>query len=452
MRRSWLVLVGLLGGCYESNMVTCGDKLCPHEKVCSPITTCVDPAQLDACAGVVDGTACNTPAIPTGVCVSAICVVAGCGNSFVEPGEVCDDGNRISFDGCRADCTSSEACGDGVVDPAFGEACDCGTPGQLSPTCMQPNSQAASAECREDCKLARCGDGILDLDEICDDGNTQAFDGCRADCQGRFTKMQTPTARALLVVWTTGKDAWAAGESGTVIRYDGTTWTDISPNTTTNVRHLWASGPNDVYIGGQALLRRWDGTSWTNVNPGFGFVNGIWGSAANDVYVVGTVGNTGIHVEHFNGATWTPITICPAVTFATGITGASATRIFVTGPDGICRFTGSNGGGGMIQTQGVGEVVAVTGTEVYAMSSNDLETWSGSGTTWTTEAIPGRMTAFVATASGSLLFAGDQGVVLARKNNVWTHYVTPTEHALTDIAATSDKNVFIVGEAGALLL
>jgi cysteine-rich repeat protein len=37
--------------------------------------------------------------------------------------------------------------------------------------------------CREDCRRPRCGDGQLDADERCDDGNTVAGDGCAADCR-----------------------------------------------------------------------------------------------------------------------------------------------------------------------------------------------------------------------------------------------------------------------------
>src|SRR5262245_7398487 len=29
-----------------------------------------------------------------------------------------------------------------------------------------------------------CGDGALDADEVCDDGNTENGDGCRGDCVG----------------------------------------------------------------------------------------------------------------------------------------------------------------------------------------------------------------------------------------------------------------------------
>jgi cysteine-rich repeat protein len=37
--------------------------------------------------------------------------------------------------------------------------------------------------CRRDCTLPRCGDGILDGGELCDDGNTLDGDGCAGDCR-----------------------------------------------------------------------------------------------------------------------------------------------------------------------------------------------------------------------------------------------------------------------------
>ena len=48
------------------------------------------------------------------------------GDGYVDPGEVCDDGNRAAGDGCRADCRGVEVCGDGLVDSAAGEQCDDG--------------------------------------------------------------------------------------------------------------------------------------------------------------------------------------------------------------------------------------------------------------------------------------------------------------------------------------
>ncbi|WP_141588659.1 Ig-like domain-containing protein [Myxococcus sp. AB056] len=54
-----------------------------------------------------------------------------CGDGYIDLDEVCDDGNRVAGDGCRADCHGMEVCGDGLVDSVTGEQCDDGgtTPG-----------------------------------------------------------------------------------------------------------------------------------------------------------------------------------------------------------------------------------------------------------------------------------------------------------------------------------
>lgn len=37
--------------------------------------------------------------------------------------------------------------------------------------------------CRSNCTVPRCGDGVFDAGEVCDDGNTVDGDGCSADCR-----------------------------------------------------------------------------------------------------------------------------------------------------------------------------------------------------------------------------------------------------------------------------
>ncbi|MEZ4367718.1 MAG: DUF4215 domain-containing protein [Kofleriaceae bacterium] len=162
----------VLAGCLDGTLPRCGELTCAPEQVCAPSTNaCVDPAQLDACAGQDDGAGCDLGAAGTGSCRAGVCVITRCGDGVVDPGEVCDDGNQTSGDGCRFDCRSEETCGNGELDPARGEVCDDG-------------NLLDGDGCQASCQLARCGDGVLDLalDEACDDGNRLDGDGCASDC------------------------------------------------------------------------------------------------------------------------------------------------------------------------------------------------------------------------------------------------------------------------------
>ncbi|HEX6275264.1 MAG TPA: DUF4215 domain-containing protein, partial [Polyangiaceae bacterium] len=129
---------------------------------------------------------------------------AYCGDGLINrDGEVCDDGNAQSGDGCTAECSQIEAnhacptpgrpcvttvrCGDSVV--AGTETCDDG------------NDDATGAPvsgdgCSETCELESgftcprpgascrpvCGDGRALGREGCDDENTQSGDGCDENC------------------------------------------------------------------------------------------------------------------------------------------------------------------------------------------------------------------------------------------------------------------------------
>ena len=80
--------------------------------------------------------------------------VVFCGDGLVNaPGEVCDDANATSGDGCTAECDQLEA---GYV---------CPTPGAL---CVY---------------AVRCGDGLIGGLETCDDGQGAPGDGCSETCQ-----------------------------------------------------------------------------------------------------------------------------------------------------------------------------------------------------------------------------------------------------------------------------
>ena len=205
------LVVVLLTGCIESNLIPCGELQCPSDATCHQ-GACVATVALDACAGIADGTACTLANSSNSICLSSVCTAVGCGTGVIDPRshEVCADTNRENGDGCNADCTSTETCGNGVIDQYKGEACDDGNASNdddCHNDCRRPscgdgvvdsrfgeacddgatNSDQANANCRPNCLLSRCGDGTADGSEVCDDRNANSGDGCSFDCKSKET-------------------------------------------------------------------------------------------------------------------------------------------------------------------------------------------------------------------------------------------------------------------------
>ena len=135
--------------------------------VVAPPNRCIPAAEV-LCD---DGDQCNgaeTCDAATKTCMPGVSADCGDGNLDAACGEVCDDGNNDPGDGCNAECTSDESCGNGFQDPD--EACDDG------------NNDAGDG-CNADCTSnEECGNGFEDPDEECDDGNATGGDGCSPDC------------------------------------------------------------------------------------------------------------------------------------------------------------------------------------------------------------------------------------------------------------------------------
>ncbi|HEU4583937.1 MAG TPA: DUF4215 domain-containing protein, partial [Polyangiaceae bacterium] len=123
-----------------------------------------------------------------------------CGDSTVNSGEQCDDGNADPDDGCSADCQVEdgyvcgtvgqlcehiEYCGDGYLKGDGSEQCD---DGNRSPVdgcdgscAILPNfiCPVPGQPCQS---TIVCGDGQITGNEKCDDGGTDSGDGCSSTC------------------------------------------------------------------------------------------------------------------------------------------------------------------------------------------------------------------------------------------------------------------------------
>lgn len=120
-----------------------------------------------------------------------------CGDGIVSTfyGENCDDDNRTEGDGCSSACRTESGyvcggepsvcrpivCGDGVIEGD--EVCDDGNAmtGDGCTSCETDDGFFCSGE-PSSCVVEVCGNSIIEAREICDDGNVVSGDGCESDC------------------------------------------------------------------------------------------------------------------------------------------------------------------------------------------------------------------------------------------------------------------------------
>ncbi len=133
----------------------------------------------------------------------------------------------------------------------------------------------------------------------------------------------------------TAQDAWAVGDAGTILRFDGAAWEGWRSGTSAGLSGVWASGPADAWAVGRAgILLHFDGTAWAPVKVATDRdLNGVWGSGAGDVWIVGDS-----FAAHFDGAAWTPSTGSGDLR---AVWGSGPGNVFAVGKGVIQRWTGS---------------------------------------------------------------------------------------------------------------
>lgn len=146
-----------------------------------------DPAILD-----------TSPSMHKGC--SAGCLLLGsmpgvpqCGNGRIDRGEACEQGQENCLPSCiwlgTSGVSEGGTCGDGEIQGARGEECDMvesagtGEP-EWPPGCTQPAGGERGCIWKGSSGVpnSRCGNGLIEDGENCDDGNVSNGDGCSADC------------------------------------------------------------------------------------------------------------------------------------------------------------------------------------------------------------------------------------------------------------------------------
>jgi cysteine-rich repeat protein len=353
--------MGCLGGCIEPNLTLCEDgRACSANLVCDEIHhSCVTPEQLTVCTGLADGATCTAGDI-IGKCYDNVCIVPGCGNKIVELNEQCDDGNERSGDGCSADCKSTESCGNGALDDAFGETCDdgnlasndgcnsrCGeetVSWRAYPVHLAAIQRRSSAFDRDRARVVIFADTIWEWDGqhwhtpfvtvprisqwvaaaydpvaklvvafALDASKIRVFTWDGSLLSEQTTSGTQPTPTQINVAWFEPASKLMAIGSNDTFYYDvaTATWTPIAhpaPSLGDAVFAFDASRSVMVMLeGSQPKTYQWNGSAWSSVmvrpRAAYGW-SLVWDATYQRLLAVG--GDTGT-VDAFNGATWAPV-------------------------------------------------------------------------------------------------------------------------------------------------
>jgi len=305
------------------------------------------------------------------------------------------------------------------------------------------------------------------------------------------------TTSLLLSVWGTGNSVYAVGGGGTLLTYDGTTWSASVISGGTALEYLTAitgTDADNIFVaslnGQSSIIRRFHGGSWgsvstcTDVPPpdppvlcGPASPAGIYtlwakGSdvfAAGDVLYTDTMNRDLTHrhgtVKRWDGSKFIdmPQPGAPAVGYY-GVWGSSATNLFLVGLSGtIVRFDGTN----FTSTSPVDNLTGVAAPMVgiAGSSSNSLTavgdwgtTLRWNGTQWSS--IPSNVHIHFRGISGTSenlwsvaqdpTAVGNREFIYQFQGNGWTSIIPPTNDELLNIWVSGNSG-FVVGANDTLL-
>lgn len=250
-----------------------------------------------------------------------------------------------------------------------------------------------------------------------------------------------PQGNHLRGVWSDRRDnAWAVGDAGTVLRWDGERWVSIPTGITQNLNAVWGPNGSEVWVVGLqradllGTALRWNGSSWFAPPFAAKSLYGVWGSSSNDVWAVGREST----IIHWNGDSWIaepfPKEESEKVTLY-DVWGSNPRDAWAVGDEGRVRHWNGiswdsnqvSGAGDLLEVWGSDDrnvwavgTVLLTGGSTPQRASTTLR-WDDATKRWNVETNldEQRLDAIWGSGSGDVWFAGDRGVIKHWNGSSW---------------------------------
>jgi hypothetical protein len=281
--------------------------------------------------------------------------------------------------------------------------------------------------------------------------------------------MDSGTTQTLSGVWgSSTTNVFVTGYSGTILHFDGNTWTPMETGTEKRLLDVWGSSPTDVYAVGvqdtygaitNSTILHYDGNAdevWDFMRNGRNeTLNAIWGSSDKDIFAVGDTGT----ILHYDGtfsdlrqSYWSYINIAPNWNLK-GISGSSSSNSVTVGTGGGLRYDGNKWSAvSTLDNTLFSDVWVSSATSAFAVGPGGLilrytgDEWSPmpSITTNTLNAVWG-------TSNTDVYAVGDNGTILHYDGAAWSAVDSGTDKIFYDIWGIPGSVIFVVGIEGTIL-
>jgi len=151
-----------------------------------------------------------------------------------------------------------------------------------------------------------------------------------------WSTMTSGTTNNLNSIWGVGSgDVFAAGNTGTILHYDGSSWTAQASGTAHNLNCIWGAADNDVFtVGSSGTILHYNGSSWTSQTSGTtSNLNCVWGTGSGEIFAAGNSGT----ILRYDGSVWGPLTSGTAAELR-GIWGTDGNNVIAAGDSGTIIY------------------------------------------------------------------------------------------------------------------
>lgn len=259
------------------------------------------------------------------------------------------------------------------------------------------------------------------------------FTTCRGWCR---EQLPFPVSANLNGVSGTGSsNILVVGDAGTALRWNGSTWQQLTPPSGNVALRAAAAkfGTTNIYVAGDGgTILRYDGTTWTTITNTVSSANlravAIGAGSLPDTYFVGD--NTNLHI------------------LSTGATSVTAKNVTAS-----------------VSLFGVSQNPNVTSEDVFMVGAQSggagfAKSWQGKNAFVTQMTLPGANIAgdiFAVLCGTAYHYAVGVGGAMVRRSSAannqfnWMTVSSASTQSLRGLWAGSDTNVFSVGDAGTIV-